>query len=228
MIRSTLYRGVSKWRAHPSKRVTLASLLLLAVFAVSCNRYAIRVETDFDWRFRFAGVETYAWLPDPPGHAGDPRLHNALVDGRVRAAVNRRLQEDGYRRVPVEEADIHVTYYLGLEDRFSWRVVSNSYRYSGAGAFDHHRSETHLRQYERGTLLVDMLDPGRRGLVWRGSAQSRVRRESDPAQREQQIRDAVEKILYEFPPGRHNLTPAAREAAGAQSESDDSVEPETQ
>ena len=171
----------------------------------------MQVTTDFDRFFRFGSIGTYAWLPDPPGHAGDPLLHNDLIDARVRAAVDRELRAHGYTRVPVDEADIHVTYYLGLETVVSWRMVSQSYLYSSSGFADRHRTETHLRQFEQGTLLIDVLDPMRRRLVWRGSAQARVRRNSDPERRNAQIAEAVEQILDRFPPNPQHR-PAEPEA----------------
>ena len=176
-------------------RATVA-LALATGFCLGC---ATPVSTDFDPRFDFSQVQRYAWLPDPPGHAGDTRLHNALVDGRVRGAVDRVLRARGYVKVAPENADLLVTYYLSLERRVSMRMVSQSFGYSRRGWHDHHRTETFVREHEQGTLLVDFLDTGR-GLLWRGSTSSRVRQNSDPQQRTQQISDAVEAILEHFPP----------------------------
>jgi hypothetical protein len=180
-----------------SKVALWLTVLGLSVIWLGCG--SMQVNADFRRNFRFTSVESYAWLPDPPGHAGDPVLHNDLIDGRVRDAVDHELEAMGYRKVSVEEADLHVTYYLGLETRVSMQMVSNAYQYRG-GFFDHHSTQTVLREYERGTLLIDMLEAPRRRLVWRGTASARVRRRSDPGEREQKIFDAVERILAQFPP----------------------------
>jgi hypothetical protein len=190
--------------------------LLTLGLALGVGCQSMQVTTDFDRFFRFGSARTYAWLPDPSGHAGDPLLHNDLIDGRVRAAVDRELQTHGYTRVPVDEADIHVTYYLGLETVVSWRMVSQSYHYSSAGFADRHRTETYLRQFEQGTLLIDVLDPSRRRLVWRGTAQARVRRNTDPEQREAQIAEAVAQILDRFPPNPRNRPAEPEGEAGAE------------
>jgi hypothetical protein len=180
---------------------------------------SMQVSADFRRNFRFSSVESYAWLPDPPGHAGDPVLHNDLIDGRVRDAVDRELQAMGYRKASVAAADLHVTYYLGLETRVNMQIVSRSYQYRG-GFFDHHNTQTAVREYERGTLLIDLLEAPRRRLVWRGTASARVRRRSDPQEREQQINDAVEQTLAQFPPGGPQFRPRA--AATAESAQPDS------
>ena len=101
-------------------RATVA-LALATGFCLGC---ATPVSTDFDPRFDFSQAQRYAWLPDPPEHAGYARLHNALVDGRVRGSVDRELQTRGYVRVALESADLLVTYYLSLERRVSMRMVS--------------------------------------------------------------------------------------------------------
>ena len=191
-------------RRRSSRAVLLGVMGVLLL--LGCQ--SMQVSADFRRNFRFSSAETYAWLPDPPGHAGDPVLHNGLIDERVREAVDREFQALGYRKVAVEDADLHVTYYLSLETRVSVRMVSNMYQYRG-GFFDHHSTQVALREYERGTLLIDLLEAPRRRLVWRGTATARVRRRSDPEEREQKIDDAVARTLAQFPPGGPQFRPGA-------------------
>lgn len=159
------------------------------------------VTTDWDPSISWPMLGRYAWLPDPPGHAGDPQLHNSLVDGRVRRAVDRELAAAGYERVFEERADFYITYYLGLETQVSVRLVANSYNYRPGGWSERHRTETRVREREVGTLLIDFLDR-ERSLIWRGSTSSRVRSNLDPMQRNERIATAVHAILAEFPPTR--------------------------
>jgi hypothetical protein len=184
---------------------------LAVVFALACalGCESIQVTTDFTRNFRFSSVETYAWLPDPPGHAGDPVLHNALIAERVRGAVDRELRAMGYREAPVAEANVHVAYYVGLESRVSWQMISRSYHYSGGGRLDRHTTQTALREFDQGTLLIDVLDPALRRLVWRGTAQARVRASTDPETRRERIDAAVAKILALFPPAGPQFRPNA-------------------
>lgn len=182
------------WRA---RRFATSLLLLGVALGVGCS--SIRVVTDFDPDTEFSGFEEYAWLPDERPE-GDPRLHNDLVDAVVRRSVDRTLSERGFRKVPLASANFLVTYYLGLETRIDVQTVHSSFRYSRRGWSGSVGTDTRVRQYERGTLLVDVLDPSSRRLVWRGSADSRVGSRTDPARRDQQIDDAVRRILDRFPP----------------------------
>lgn len=190
-----------------SRRGRAAWLVAIGLALLASCQTPIQVGADFRRNFRFSSVQTYAWLPDPPGHAGDPVLHNDLIDERVRGAVDRKLQEMGYRRV-AEKADIYVTYYLGLETQVNARMVSSTYHYAG-GFLDRHSTNRAISQYERGTLLIDLLEPTTRRLVWRGTASARVRRQTDPAERDRKIDDAVDKTLAQFPPSGPQFRPAA-------------------
>jgi hypothetical protein len=176
-----------------------ASLALLGLaLCVGCS--TLRVTTDFDPGVEFGGFGRYAWLPDGPAQGKDPRLHNDLIDARVRGAVDRVLAERGFEKVAEAEADFFVTYYLGLETRIDVRTVHSNFRYSRRGWSGSVGNSTRVRQYERGTLLIDVLEPTERRLVWRGSTDARVTRRSDPARRDQQIDEAVQSILGRFPP----------------------------
>jgi hypothetical protein len=177
--------------------IVLVVALALAT-QLSCR--SMRIASDFDPRFDFAGIRTYAWLPDPPDFQGDTlQLHSELIDRRTRRVVSRELQALGWERVAIEQADIHVTYYLAIEDRVRIRVVSNSWRYHRAGWVEHHRTESMRREYEKGTMILDLLEPKERSLVWRASALTRIRGGSDTSRRRQQINEAAAKLVAEIP-----------------------------
>ena len=172
-------------------------MLVVASLSIGCA--GPRVQTDWDPSINWPALTHYAWLPDPPGHAGDPRLHNELIDGRVRRAVEERLAERGFQRVPGEQANFFVTYYLGLDTRVNLQWVTHTHSYRRGGWQERHTTEVQGREHEVGTLMIDILGR-RRTLVWRGTTSSRVRRNLDPQQRDELITTAVDAILEEFPP----------------------------
>ena len=54
--------------------------------------------------------------------------------------------------------------------------------------------------YQVGTLQIDLIDAKTDQLVWRGSAEKVVDTSPTPAQRSAAIREAVSKILSDYPP----------------------------
>jgi hypothetical protein len=174
--------------------IVLASSVTLAAGCAS-----FRVATDFDPSFAFGELESYAWLPDAPEQRLDVRLHNALIDGRIQGAVERKLAERGFEQVAPEEADFFVLHHAGLETGFTVRTTQTSHRYRRGGWSVGGTTHTNVREYERGTLMIDVLLPDR-SLVWRGSTSARIRPSDSPERREGRINDAVDHILNRFPP----------------------------
>jgi hypothetical protein len=56
----------------------------------------------------------------------------------------------------------------------------------------------HVHRYRRGTLVIDIVDPGQRQLVWRGWATGIFH---DREEAEELVSEGVKKILRRFPPG---------------------------
>ena len=180
---------------------TLRSLGLVAllVLAVACQ--SITVNTDWDTTKDFQQFNSYAWLPHPPDHPEHDRLHNALIDARVREAVNTEMAEKGFRYSTVEGADLLVTYYLGLENKIDVDTIYTSYGYGYYGWYGGMGvPQTRVRQYEEGSLIVDILAPPNKDLLWRGTASTRVGRNSSPEKSQKTINKAVSKMFKDFPP----------------------------
>jgi hypothetical protein len=91
-------------------------LTVLGMSSIWLGCGSVQVNADFRRNFRFTSVEIYAWLPDPPGHAGDSVLHNDLIDmleasrrqlvwrGTAGARLTRRRVGTG--RKPAEDASL--------------------------------------------------------------------------------------------------------------------------
>ena len=56
------------------------------------------------------------------------------------------------------------------------------------------------REFNEGTLILDIIDSPTQRHVWRGWAQGEIQKTVEPGVREKRIREAVRKILDEFPP----------------------------
>ena len=175
------------------------AILAIALLGLAgCSSF--RVTTDFDPQANFEPLRNYAWLENVRKPSDDPRLHNSLVDSRVRAAVDRELATKGYAKTPASSADFLVTYYLGLETKIDVHTIHSGYGYGYRGYHGRVGSETVVDQYEEGSLLLDILDPRGTELLWRGTASARVRKSSTPEKREERINAAVAAIFAKFPP----------------------------
>jgi hypothetical protein len=57
-----------------------------------------------------------------------------------------------------------------------------------------------LVEYEAGTLLLEFMDARSGKLVWRGVAKGSVDPKSSPERRDENVKEAVRKLLKKFPP----------------------------
>jgi hypothetical protein len=186
----------------------LAVWLLAAwLVALSAGCATLEIQTEYDPRADFSGFETWVWMPREPATTGDPRLDNAILHSRIRAVVEERLALQGYRKLSSGTPDFLVTFHTAIDQRLDVSTVDRSYpRHGGAGRWGPgggwvYSSETRVREYELGSLILDIADNRTRDLVWRGFAQAEIgQRTQDQARRDEQLREAVRRMLEQFPP----------------------------
>ena len=53
-----------------------------------------------------------------------------------------------------------------------------------------------------GTLIIDILDPVKHKLIWRGSGSKMISGESSPEKTTKKMNEAVTAILKDFPPAK--------------------------
>lgn len=169
------------------------ALVPALAFLAGCS--GISTDADWDSGYDFAGVSTYAWLEKAP----EGRL-DGLVESRFYRIADEILASRGFRKTAAGEADVLATYHTGLQSRQQY----DSYGYGAgswwSGYWNGRLTATAVRSYTEATLLIDVVDRKRNQLVWRGSASKTLEDLGDPEKREEQLREAVERMLADFPP----------------------------
>lgn len=169
---------------------TVAGLVLLAMLAVSCTQ--VRVRTDFDRSVAFSGFQDFTWVKPIRRREGDRYRfrEGSLHEQRVLSAIREALQARGLTFVSPGRADLAVTYRVVFREK---RVASAGPGWVRPGW----RRPVVVRTFREGTLIIDVMDARNRRLVWRGWAEGAF---GGGVPRDQQIREAVNAILAEFPP----------------------------
>lgn len=179
--------------------------LIVCGLLVSCS--TVDVRTDWDHTIDFSHFETFALLEN------SEHPINRLIDGRIRAAVIEELTSRGLRQFETPEgADLAIGFQVATQNRRSYRTVSSGWSASGyrhrpgrPGWHDQTTTvttTTRVRDYTVGALVLAIFDGDSHNLVWQGTGSQRLDSSGGPEQREQRIRDAVQRILRDFPPGR--------------------------
>ncbi len=168
--------------------------LSAAVAAAGCAPMIVHsyVERGADFgRFR-----TYNWGPADTWSTGDPRLdNNRFFDERVRGRIEQELQRHGYEKTASSEPDVQLHYHASVTQEIEARTLDTQYA-CAAG-------DCGSRVYDKGTLVVDLIDPRNKQLVWRGWAESSIEGVVDnQSWMEARIDDAVTRIIDHLPSRR--------------------------
>lgn len=181
------------------KKWMLPALLAAACFA-GCS--TMEVNSDYDPAVDFSGLQTYAWVPEEKLVRANPPLYDSLMDSRIKKAVEERLEKNGYAAAVKTPPDFYITYHVTVQTKVDVDTVTEIYGHWGWNRGRWIATEPIVRHYEVGTLILDMVDPGLEKLLFRGYARARINDRDSPQKKEQQVREAVRRILELFPPGK--------------------------
>jgi hypothetical protein len=130
----------------------------------------------------------------------DPMLVNSVSNRALRADLVKGFENRGYALA--DNPDFAVAYYASTKEKLD--VTSWDYGYAyypdwwlgpGMGPY-----EPMVTQYTQGTVVVDVVNPKTKELLWRGQGIARV--SDDEQQYEQDLWKAVTAILDKFPQAR--------------------------
>jgi hypothetical protein len=168
-----------------------------AVTRPSSTRPVARAESDA--RVDFARYRTFAWQPGVQPLTGEPRVDDPFLHERIERAVEDELARKGFTRVQAEDADMLLVYRLALREDFERGAIDNPGALGPSWA-PGAQSQLFGRTYKRGSMVLDVVDPARRAIVWRGSVEREVSFYADPDQQVPAVREAVRALFSEFPP----------------------------
>ena len=191
------------------------ALSLLVVLSISACATTLRSSVDVAERAEFGELRTYAWITNQPmfaSNAASPEVVNPLNEQRIRTAVEEQLQNKGYRKVNVDQADFVVAFTLGARDRvrvqqyysdFGYNYYGYHHGFSRFGRFGRFgrgfggfSPSVSVQTFTEGTLVVDIFENTEKEAIWHGSATKRLSRDNGTLEL---IDEAVTVLLAEFP-----------------------------
>ncbi len=176
----------------------LAPSLVLATTLAACSSFSVNAV--WDTQHDFSRLNTYDWAVKQPETG--PDLPYELIDSAVRSTVDDELSGKGFRRSD-ERPSFRVVYYVGTDEVVG--LTDAGYYGRGWGAYWGYgwygSNGINVSQYDEGVITIDVIssDPAV-GLVWRGIARAEIEPGASARRLETSIRDAVRKILEDFPP----------------------------
>lgn len=178
----------------PAPTLRIVALVAAAGLTACASRPV--VHADADPAADFSQYRSYVWLQQPSGIA-------PLQMQRIVAGIEAQLAARGWQQEPSAEADVALAVHVTTEERQSIDTFYagpgyGSWGWSGWGV-GFGTATSQVRNYEVGTLIVDVFDNRSKRAVWRGTATGTV--PSTPARVNEAIDSSIERIFAEFPAG---------------------------
>lgn len=158
---------------------------------------SITVSSDYNESTDFNQLKTWAWMLNSPEGNFDLGVVNPLVRSRIQDAIATELAAKGYLEIIEGASDFHVTYHARAQEEIEVQPMPGPMiRPRWGGGFPE------VYQYEKGTLIIDLIDARTQHLIWRGIAKGAVDWQISHDQRTKLIDEAIHKVLAQFPPKR--------------------------
>lgn len=180
-------------------RRSLAASGVMLVALSACASIDVRTVASPD--ANLGALRTFNVMPNPTPRApstrptSDPMLVNSTSNRALRADLVKGFEDRGY--VVSDSPDFAVAYYACTKEKLDVTYWDYGYPYypywwGGWGPYD-----TTVSEYTQGTVIVDVIDPRTKELLWRGQGVSTV--SDDEKQYEQDLWKTVTAILDKFP-----------------------------
>jgi hypothetical protein len=198
-----------------SRRVNRPGFCGAFLCCALCHSAIVQAKTqnDFDPTAQFSAFKTFAFVAGidlgKTGLMDDPETRT-----RIANFVSGILETRGLREVPRDrEYDVAIRVWIAVKDRQTETTVS-----SGWGGYDPYwygpwgywYEETVVDHYKEGTLIVDLLNPVDKQLVWR----TYLRRDfKDRAKAYDQAKKELTAAFAKYPPSPKDLKNKSQERA---------------
>lgn len=177
-----------------ARRRFAAACLALAI--AGCTQFLVRSHRDP--AAAFGSFRTYAWLPKDQAEPADQNVPHRGFDRRIRADVERALQEKGYAPAGKGAADFLLNYRVSSTPTTAMRGTSVG-GWGGWWVGWPGWEGMYTENFDQGAIFVAALDPDTRRMAWLGVAQARLLPHISYDRSLERIDDAVAQILEDFP-----------------------------
>jgi len=179
---------------------TLAAIVAAVVLLAACAAPQPKIQSNFDKTADFSRYRTYN-IMDTAGRSADG--YETLVGQALRAAVEQEMSARGY--VKDADPDLLINYSVTVQKVQQVSQVPTAgppapYYYRGGyyRPWPAYSYETWVREYDEGTLLIDIVDAKRQQLVWEAAGTGRLKKDLSE-DIEARARQAVALLFKRYP-----------------------------
>jgi len=179
----------------------LISLCAVGLLAAGACRSSIEVRTMAAPDAGLATLHSFQMLPGPARRDGrpvtgsdDPMIANSIANRAIREQIQKAFMDRGYsldERLP----DFAVAFYATSREKLD--VGLWDYGYPFYPGWPRYPRPTQITQYTEGSVIVDVVRPVTRELLWRGEGRAAL--SDDPSENVSQLMKTAAAIIAKFP-----------------------------
>lgn len=180
---------------------TIVSSVAALLVLIGCAAPQPKVQSNFDRNVDFSRYKTYE-IMETAGQRADGG-YDTLIGQNIRNAVHREMQARGY--VQAAQPDLWVNFTLTVQSvqkvtQVPSQRTPSAYGYRGRyyQPWPTYSYDTWVREYDEGTLLIDIVAADRMQLVWEAAGTGRLQQ---PLTEDMEARasKAVNLLFQRFP-----------------------------
>ena len=175
------------------------ALLTVFSFIIACA-YGQDVHYNYDHGANFAAYKSYEWV-DIPGPGG--AVSDQLIDQAIKRAVDEQLSQKGLTQVE-KGGYLKVGYHALIREEKSLDLSGFGTGIGpwggGLGGWNSGNVTGQTSAIPVGTLVVDLYDPIRKQLVWRGDVTKVLELNKNPDKNYRALQKAMRKLFKNYPP----------------------------
>jgi hypothetical protein len=190
-----------------SRQLWVLPLVCLCLLASCSTPQTPKIESgsEFGKGTNLAGLTTFRFLPNRVMAEAEAVSNTPYWYSQIGKEVAKNLSAKGYRQIENGKSDFLVAYHVVLKRTQAVTTISN---YSGYDLPPSEVAKTNLAKFTEpkkpgdppvGFVVIDILDPGHRQLLWRGWAKANLTGAQDPNRLSAIIEAAVDRIFENFP-----------------------------
>jgi hypothetical protein len=143
----------------------------------------IQTEAAYGPGIKLTGLgDRYAWASSARSDVSGNRVDNPEVRAFIVSTVDADMSKRGFSLITEGRPDFWLVYHVVKMLQDDWDATPFG------------------TPYPEGTLVLEVVDPSTRQLIWRGVAKARIDPSSAPSDREKRISAAVAMLMSQFPP----------------------------
>ncbi len=174
------------------RKINLVPFMLLLFFGCS----VVAVETNYEKGTNFGQYKSFTFMQIQQQFIRDTALTQPQIN-IIEDAITKELELKGLQ--PSNNADLNINIGIQVVEKTQKREQTvQDIHYMGQRRYSWSASDSIVvGHYKEGTMIIDLVDAQKKLLVWRGIGKRVVTGKGDF---EEKVREAVQKILEEYPP----------------------------